>query len=77
MPNKTKGKKAEAASYKAIMASVTKEMAQPRVAESAQLAADEQKKKRFGKPANHHAGRAAKAHIEQYGTGTPTVEETS
>jgi hypothetical protein len=76
MRNKTKGKKTQAASYKAVVASVTKEMAQPRVAESAQLIADEQSKKRHGKPASHHAGRTAKPHIEEYGTGTP-VEETS
>jgi hypothetical protein len=76
MRKKTKVKKAEEASYKAIVASVTKEMAQPRVAESAQLAADEQSKKSYGKTPSHHAGKAAKPHIEEYGTGTP-VEETS
>ena len=76
MRNKTKGKTTQAASYKAVMASVTKEMAQPRVAESAQLTADEQSKKRHGKPASHHAGKAPKPRIEEYGTGTPT-EETS
>ena len=48
MRNKTKGKKAEAARYRAIMASVTKEMAQPRVAESAQVAAAEQSKQKRG-----------------------------
>jgi len=37
MLNKTKGKKTEAASFKAVVASVTKKMAQPRVAESAKL----------------------------------------
>jgi len=74
MPKKTEGKKAEAASYQAIMASVTKEMAQPRVAESAQVTVDARNKKRPGKPANHRAGRAAKPHIEQYGTGTPIAE---
>ena len=42
MRNKTKGKKTRAASYKAVVASVTKEMAQPRVAESAQIEADRQ-----------------------------------
>jgi hypothetical protein len=76
MRNKAKGKKAKAASYKAIMASVRKEMAQPRVAESAQVASLEQGKKKLGKPPSHHAARAAKAHSEQYGTGTP-VEGTS
>jgi hypothetical protein len=76
MRNKTKGKKTEAASYNAVVASVTKEMAQPRVAESAQLTADEQSKKGRGKPTSHPGGRSAKPHIEKYGTGTP-MEETS
>jgi hypothetical protein len=69
---KTKAKKTRAASYKAVVASVTKEMARPRVAESAQAATDAQSQKRRGK-----AARAAKAHIERYGTGTPTAEGTS
>lgn len=77
MRNKTKGKKAEAASYKAIMASVTKEMAQPRVAESAQVAADEQSKKRRGKPTGLHSGREAETHIDKCGSGAPTVERKS
>jgi hypothetical protein len=47
-----------------------------RVAESAQLIANEQSKKRHGRSTSHHAGRTAKPHIEEYGTGTP-VEETS
>lgn len=76
MRNKTKGKKTEAASYQATMASVSKEMAQPRVAESALRAADEQSKKSRGKPTSHHAERAAKPHIEHYGTGTPAVEKS-
>jgi hypothetical protein len=70
MRTKTKRKKTKAASYNAVVASVAKEMAQPRVAESAQ-AAEEQRKKRRGKPA-----RAAKAHVERYGTGTPAAEGT-
>jgi hypothetical protein len=74
MRKKKKGKKAETASSKAIMASVTKEMAQPRVAESAQVAADGRSKKRRGKPPSRRAGRTAKTRIEQYGSGTPTVE---
>jgi hypothetical protein len=76
MRNKTSGKKTRAASYRAVVASVRKEMAQPRVAESAQVAVEEQNKKRRGKLASQHAGRAAKPHVEEYGTGTP-VEETS
>jgi hypothetical protein len=76
MRNKTKGKKTEAASYKAVVASVRREMAQPRVVESAQLTADEQSKKRQEKPTSHHAGKMAKPHVEEYGTGTP-VEEAS
>jgi hypothetical protein len=76
MRNKTKGNKTQAASYKAVVASVTKEMAQPRVAGSAQLTADERSKKKRGEPTSHHTGKAAKPHIEEYGTGTPT-EETS
>jgi hypothetical protein len=76
MPSNTKDRKAKITSNKVLLASVIEEMAQPRVAESAQLIADEQSKKRHGKPASHHAGRTAKPHIEEYGTGTP-VEETS
>ena len=76
MPRNTKDRKAKIKSNKALLASVIEEMAQPRVAESAQLIADEQSKKRHGKPTSHHAGRTAKPHIEEYGTGTP-VEETS
>jgi hypothetical protein len=75
MRKKTKGKKTRAASYKAVVASVTKEMALPRVAESAQVAAEEQSRKRRGKAARLHAGRAAKPHVEKYGTGTP-IENT-
>lgn len=77
MRNKTKGKTPEAVPYKTIMASVTKEMAQPRVAESARVAADEQSKHKRGKPTSHHAGRAAKTHIDKYGSVTPTVERKS
>ena len=75
MRNKKKGKKAKVASNRAIITSITEEMAQPRVAESAQVAADEQSKKRRRKPTSHHPGRAAKTHIEQYGTGTPAVKK--
>jgi hypothetical protein len=76
MRKKTKGKKTRPASYKAVVASITKEMAQPRFAESAQVAAEEQSKKRRGKLARQRAGRVAKPHVEEYGTGTP-VEETA
>jgi hypothetical protein len=72
---KTKGKKTKAASYKAVVASVTKEMARPRVAESAQVAEEKRSRKSRGKPARQRAGRAAKPHVEEYGTGTP-VEQT-
>ena len=72
--NKTKGKRTQAASYKAVVASVTKEMAQPRVAGSAQLTADERSKKKRGGRLSHHAGKAPKPHLEEYGTGTPTGE---
>jgi hypothetical protein len=76
MPSNTKDRKAKITSNKVLLASVIEEMAQPRVAESAQLIAHEQSKKKHGKPASHHAGRTAKPHLEEYGTGTP-VEETS
>jgi hypothetical protein len=56
-----------------VVASVTKEMAQPRVAESAQLTADEQSKKRRGNSTSHHAERAAKHHIDN----TPLQEMSS
>jgi hypothetical protein len=71
MRNKTNGKKTRAASYRAVVASVTKEMAQPRVAESAQVAAEEQRRKRLGKLARQRAGRAAKPRVEEYGAGIP------
>jgi hypothetical protein len=38
-------------SYKAVLASVTKEMARPRVAESARIRADKQQAAQIGKPA--------------------------
>jgi hypothetical protein len=76
MPSNKKDRKAKIASNKVLLASVIEEMAQPRVAESAQLIADEQSKKRHGKPTSHHAGRTARPHIEEYGTGTP-IEETT
>jgi hypothetical protein len=45
---KTKSKKE---SDKTLLASVTKEMAQPRVAESARIEADKQRRAKVGKPA--------------------------
>ena len=50
MRNKKKDKKAEEASNKAIIESVTEEMAQPRMAESAKIKTDEQINARDGKP---------------------------
>jgi hypothetical protein len=51
MRHKKKDKKAQEASDKAIMASVTEEMAQPRMAESAKMKIDTQISVREGKPA--------------------------
>jgi hypothetical protein len=45
---KTRSKKE---SDKALLASITKEMAQPRVAESAKVEADKQRAAKVGKPA--------------------------
>jgi hypothetical protein len=72
--SKTKDKRTGTASYKAVVASLTKEMAQPRVAESARLTTYEQSKKRREKPTSHHARKTAKPHVEEYGTGTPVEE---
>jgi hypothetical protein len=51
MRNKKIDKKAQEASDKAIMASVTEEMAQPRMAESARIMTDKQITGKDGKPA--------------------------
>jgi hypothetical protein len=51
MRKKRKDKKAQEASDKAIMAIVSKEMAQPRMAESARIIADRQITGKDGKPA--------------------------
>ena len=75
MRHKNKGKKVKAASNSAIMASVVKEMAKPRVAESALQVADEQSEKRRREPTRYQARGTAKSHTEQYGTGTPPVEK--
>jgi hypothetical protein len=77
MHHKNKSKEAKAASNRVIVASVTKEMAKPRVAGSALRTAHEQSKKRHGKPTRHHVRGTAKTHIEQYSIGTPPVERKS
>jgi hypothetical protein len=50
MRNKKKDKKAKEASDKAVIASVTEEMARPRMAESAQIQNDKQINAKDGKP---------------------------
>jgi len=59
------------------MATVTKEIAKPRIAKSAQVDADELSRKKHGNPARHHAGEPSKLHLEQYGMGTPSVKNKS
>ena len=49
MRSKKKDKKAKEASNKAILASVSEEMAQPRMAQSARIATDKQINARDGK----------------------------
>ena len=56
MRNKKRYKKAKEASNKAIMASVTVEMGQPRMAKSARIATDKQINARDGKPVPHPVG---------------------
>ena len=75
MHSKKKDKKAKEASDKTVVASVTDEIAQSCVPKSAQVVAEEQSKKRHGQPTTQRSGRAAKPHIEQYGTGTPAVKK--
>ena len=75
MRGKKKDKKAKEAFDKTVVASVTDEITQSCEPKSAQVEADEQSKKRHGKPTKHHAGGAAKTHIEQYGIGTPAVKK--
>jgi hypothetical protein len=77
MRSEEKNKKAGEESYKAVVASVTEEMAQVRTAKSARAGAEELNKKSHGKPATQRSGRASKRHIEQYGTGTPAVQRQS
>ena len=50
MRNKKKDKKAKEASDKAIMSSVTREMAQPRMSKSASIETDKQNDARNAKP---------------------------
>ena len=75
MRSKKKDRKAKIASNKVLLASVTEEMAQPRVAQSARAAADEQSNQSYGKLTRHHSEGGAEAHTEQYGTGTPPVKK--
>jgi hypothetical protein len=70
-----KNKKARIASDKAVVASLAEEMTQSRIVKSARPDADEQSKERHVKPTTQRSGRAAKPHIEQYGTGTPAVKK--
>ena len=71
------GKKYTEASDKAIAAKVTEEMAHPRMTLSAKEAADRQRKVSHRKPTRQNAPGAVKGHLEQYGTGTPTVKRKS
>jgi hypothetical protein len=48
MNNKKTGRKAKIASNKVLLASVTKEMAQPRMTQSAQIKTEKQSKPRDG-----------------------------
>ena len=50
MRSEKKDKKAKEASYKTVVASVTEEMAQPRMSESARIEADKQISARDRKP---------------------------
>ena len=50
MRSKKKGREAKKASNKVLLASVTKEMAQPRMTQSAQIKVDKQIKPRDGEP---------------------------
>jgi hypothetical protein len=77
MGSEKKDEKARDASLEAVIASVTEEMRQPRIAKSARASADEPSMGDHGKTTTQNAGRTAKPHIEQYGTGTPAVEKKS
>ena len=56
MGNKKRDRKAKIASQKKLLASVTKEMAQPRVAKSASMKSDKQMNDWDGKPVPHPVG---------------------
>jgi hypothetical protein len=77
MHREKKDKKAREVSSKAVVASLTEEMTQPRIAKSARADVDEQGNERLVKPTTQRTNRAPKPHIEQYGTGTPAVEKKS
>jgi hypothetical protein len=77
MRSERKDQKTIEASYETVVARVTEEMAQPRIAKSARADADEKSKESHGKPTTQRAGRTAKPHIERYGTGTPAIEKNS
>jgi hypothetical protein len=74
---KRKDKQNKAASDQKTVARVTDEMMRPRFAKSAQLAVDEQSKKRVANHQKPHVARPAKTHMERYGTGTPPPENQS
>jgi hypothetical protein len=77
MRSEKRDKKARRASDKEVVASVTEEMTRSRIAKSAQADADEQSKERHEKITTQRFDRAVKPRIEQYGTGTPTIEKKS
>ncbi len=56
MRNKKKERKAKIASNKALLASVTEEMAQPRMTESAKIKTDQRSKQRDGTKVPRPAG---------------------
>ena len=73
----TKRKKKTREAPSKEVASLIKEMAHVRTAKSAREDADEQTEENDGKRRRQSSGQAAKRHIEQYGTGTPTVRKKS
>jgi hypothetical protein len=77
MRSEKKDENAREASYKAVVAGVTEEMRQPRIAKSARADVGERSKENHGKSTTQNARRTAKPHTEQYGTGTPAVEKKS
>ena len=77
MRSEERSKKAGEASNKAVVASVTEEMAQAHTTKSARADADEQSKESRVETTTQRSGRAAKRRVERYGTGTPAVEKNS